>query len=193
VIGSEKTGFVETLRLPGRPDTPIGPNSNPPDRTVGPALAIAVRPIAFLEAFGRVRTSERAWKRMIITSRLLGGGTATLLYILVGCSSGTPYVEGSLEEAIVKGTVKVRGKPFSEGEIHFSPVNSKRQVAARDAPIAQDGSFTIKTLLGPNTVTVTPPKARAKLRSKEYFGLEYEEKSVDVKSGDNTVDLEFLP
>jgi hypothetical protein len=109
--------------------------------------------------------------------------------ILAGCGSGAPYVEGSQEEATVKGTVKVRGKPLAGGEVHFNPSNSKRQVGGRDAPIATDGTFTVKTLLGQNIVTVTPPKTRTKAQ----YGLEYEEKTVDIKSGENALDLEFLP
>jgi hypothetical protein len=42
--------------------------------------------------------------------------------------------------------------------------------------------------VGLNVVTVTPPQARKKAQ----YGLEYEEKTVDAKSGENTVTLEYL-
>jgi hypothetical protein len=118
----------------------------------------------------------------------LGRWAVAAALALTGCGSGAPYVDGSLEEATVKGTVKVRGKFLDGGEVHFNPSNSKRPVGGRDAPIAKDGTFTVKTLVGLNVVTVTPPQARKKAQ----YGLEYEEKTVDVKSGENTVTLEYL-
>ena len=54
----------------------------------------------------------------------------------------------------MKGTVKVRGTPLDGRDVHFNPSNTKRQEGSRDAPIGKDGSFTVKTLLGPNIVTV---------------------------------------
>jgi hypothetical protein len=126
--------------------------------------------------------------------RRSGGGAAVLLLIALaaGCDSGTPAVEGSLEEATVKGTVKVRGKPLDGGEVVFNPSNPKRIVPARVAPIGKDGSYTVKALVGLNVVTAMPPKAKNKTQGRATFGLEYDEKSVTVNSGENTVDLDFL-
>jgi hypothetical protein len=124
------------------------------------------------------------------------GGAALLLLVVIapaGCDSGKPPVEDSLEEATVKGTVKVRGKPLDGGEIVFNPSNPKRIVPARIAPIGKDGSYTVKALIGLNIVTATPPKARNRSQGRATFGLEYDEKSVDVKPGESTVDLDFLP
>jgi hypothetical protein len=122
-----------------------------------------------------------------------GGWAAVLLIALTaGCDSGAPAVEGSLEEATVTGTVKVRGKPLDGGEIVYNPSNPKRIVPARVAPIGEDGTYTVKALVGLNTVTANPPKAKNRNQGRATFGLEYDEKSVTVKAGDNTVDLNFL-
>jgi hypothetical protein len=111
-----------------------------------------------------------------------------LITTLAGCASGEAPGETTLDEAQVKGTVKVRGKPLDGGTLHFNPSNAKRVVGARDTTIAKDGSFTVKTLVGQNVVTVTPKK-----RTKASYGLEYEEKTVEVKSGENSIDIEFIP
>jgi hypothetical protein len=59
----------------------------------------------------------------------------------------------------VKGTVTVRGTPLDGGDVHFNPSSTRRELGGRDAPIGKEGSFTVKTLLGPNVVTVTPQEA----------------------------------
>jgi hypothetical protein len=119
-------------------------------------------------------------------------GLAALLAVLAGCSAA-PDRESSLEEATVTGTVKVRGKLLDGGELNFNAVNPNRRVDMRKAAIGKDGTFTAKAYVGLNTVTVTPPKPKNKQQGKEFFGVNYEEKSVTVKAGQNTADLEFLP
>jgi hypothetical protein len=89
--------------------------------------------------------------------------------------------------------VKVRGKLLDGGELNFNAVNPNRRVEMRKAPINKDGSYTAKVYVGLNTVTVTPPKPRYKQQGKEFFGVGYEERSITVKSGENSADLEFLP
>jgi hypothetical protein len=118
-------------------------------------------------------------------------GLAAVLALLSGCSS--PERESSLEEATVTGTVKVRGKLLSGGELNFSAVNPNRKVQMRKATIGKDGTYTAKAYIGANLVTVTPPKPKDKKEGKEFFGVGYEERSVTVKSGENQADLEFLP
>ncbi|AGA24557.1 hypothetical protein [Singulisphaera acidiphila] len=113
---------------------------------------------------------------------------AVLMTTLAGCASGEAPGMTTLDEAQVKGTVKVRGKLLDGGTLHFNPSNAKRVVGARDTTIAKDGSFIVKTLLGQNVVTVTP-----KTRSKAFYGLEYEEKTVEIKPGENAIDIEFIP
>jgi hypothetical protein len=119
-------------------------------------------------------------------------GLAAVIAVLSGCSAG-PERESSLEEATVTGTVKVRGKLLDGGELNFNAVNPNRRVDMRKAPIGKDGRYTAKALVGMNTVTVTPPKPRDKKQGKEFFGVNYEERSIVVKAGENTADLEFLP
>jgi hypothetical protein len=116
---------------------------------------------------------------------------------VVGCdSSGSaPYVEGSQDEAAVKGTVKVKGKLVPGGILHFNASNSKRMVASRDAQVQSDGTFTVKAYVGQNIVTLTPPrKNRADAKNRDYFGLEYVDKYVEVKPGEeNVADLDLTP
>ena len=103
-----------------------------------------------------------------------------------GCGGGVPSAPSTKEEATVKGTVTLHGKPVTEGEVLFDPSNINR----RDAPtvkskIEKDGSYTVKTLVGENNImisgaaiakdpTVTMPK-----------------KFVDVKSGENNFPIEL--
>ena len=115
-----------------------------------------------------------------------------LVTLLSGCSAA-PDRESSMEEATVTGTVKVRGKLLDAGELHFSAVNPNRRVDPRNAAIGKDGTYSAKAFVGRNLVTVTPRKPRNKKEGQEFFGVNTEEKSVDVKSGENTADLEFLP
>src|SRR4051812_32749464 len=77
-----------------------------------------------------------------------------------GCGgTGTPSVSSSSEEATVKGTVAVRGKPATKGEITFDPTNiNRRKAPVAKATIEKDGSYTLKTLVGENSVSVTNPQ-----------------------------------
>lgn len=119
-------------------------------------------------------------------------GLAAMLAVLSGCSAA-PDRESSLDEATVTGTVKVRGKLLDGGELNFNAVNPNRRVSMRKAAIGKDGTFTAQAYVGLNTVTVTPPKPKNKQQGKEFFGVNYEEKSITVKAGENTADLDFLP
>ena len=131
------------------------------------------------------------WKRgpSVLVGRI---GLAALLTLLSGCSAA-PDRESSLDEAKVTGTVKVRGKLLDGGELNFNAVNPNRKVEMRKSAVGKDGTFTAKAYLGLNIVTVTPPKPRNKQQAKEFFGVNYEEKSITVKAGENTENLEFLP
>jgi hypothetical protein len=118
-------------------------------------------------------------------------GLAGVLIVLAGCSA--PDRESSTDDATVTGTVKVRGKLLDGGELNFNAVNPNRRVEMRKTAIGKDGTYTAKAYIGLNTVTVTPPKPKDKKQGKEFFGVGYEERSVTVKAGENTADLEFLP
>ena len=121
-----------------------------------------------------------------------GSGWRRVLVALPGCSA-SPDRESSLDDATVTGTVKVRGKLLEGGELHFHAVNPNRRVDRRNAAIGKDGTFTVKTYIGRNLVTVTPPKPRNKKEGQDFFGVNSEELSVDVKPDENSASLEFLP
>jgi hypothetical protein len=126
-------------------------------------------------------------------AQVLGGlvGCAALITILAGCGT-TPYLESSTQAATVKGTVKVRGKLIDGGDLHFNASNPNRRVETCDASVGKDGTYTVKAYVGLNIVTLTPPKARTQAQDKAFFGVGYDEKPVEVKSGENTADLDFL-
>jgi prepilin-type processing-associated H-X9-DG protein len=113
----------------------------------------------------------------------------------IGTKAGGEVISSDsfLEEATVTGTVKIRGKLVEGGELNFNAVNPNRRVDTRKAAIGKDGAYTVKAYLGLNIVTVTPPKPRNKQEGKEFFGVNYEEKSVTVTSGENKADLDILP
>jgi hypothetical protein len=109
-----------------------------------------------------------------------------------GCNehAGAPPVSSSLEEATVKGTVRVRGKTVDNGTIRFNCANIRRPNAApREARINKDGTYTLKTLLGENNVEVeckelhTPKNAR--FLENDYF--------VRVETGENTFNIDIPP
>ncbi|HEX3449017.1 MAG TPA: hypothetical protein VHS97_12235 [Isosphaeraceae bacterium] len=105
-----------------------------------------------------------------------------------GLSDGAPPVSSSLEEATVKGTVRVRSKTVNNGQIAFHSANVSRPNAAiREVPIAKDGTYSITTLVGANTVEVDcnelrDPKTRRRLQHNLAF---------DVQAGENTFDIDI--
>jgi hypothetical protein len=92
------------------------------------------------------RRNRHGWAAVVLL--VVGGGC--------GAFSGTPPVSGSLEEATVKGTVRVHGRPVNNGSVTFNCVNIKRPnaVPAR-AEIHKDGTYEVKTLVGQNYVEVS--------------------------------------
>jgi len=107
---------------------------------------------------------------------------ALVAVLASGCGDGAPAVSSSHEEATVHGTVTYQGKPVSGGEIRFNPANARRPDAViRTATLEKDGSYTIKTLVGQNTVSLSVPSL-----SKKDPRLSYTMISYDVQSGDNT-------
>ncbi len=112
-----------------------------------------------------------------------------LLVLGLGCGEGKPSVETSTTEATVKGTVKLRGKLVTRGEISFDPSNYQRKnETARRVPIGKDGSYTVKTLVGANRVSFAVP-AMARDPLLQDLSLQY-----DVQAGDNnTYHIELPP
>jgi hypothetical protein len=122
---------------------------------------------------------------MRIRRPLAGLVTAVSFFILAGCEGGPPSVDTSSAKATVKGVVKIAGAPATEGEITFNPANTQRKdVAVVSAPIGKDGSYTIQTLTGENTVKLGGSIV------KKFPIAGRESKPFVVKSGDNTFDFE---
>jgi hypothetical protein len=126
--------------------------------------------------------SEPRWRKFL----LLWATALTSPVLVLGCDDGKPYVETSLKEAKVSGTVRVKGKPAEGGMILFNASNSGRIVATRSAPIGPDGTYTITTYVGGNQVSFDGDVA-AKNRGvgliKEY---------VDVQPGENKADFDLM-
>lgn len=123
--------------------------------------------------------------------RRIGGGAATWLALLAlaGCNDGTPSASSSGSEATVHGVVKYKGEPVTEGTIRFDPANINRKMAKLvSAPIGKDGSYTIKTLVGGNTVGFDLPALAKKDPDVVYATFQYE-----VPSGDSTYNIDLPP
>ena len=101
-----------------------------------------------------------------------------------GCGDGSVSVSGSGEEATVKGTVTIEGKPATGGEVIFDPANVRRRDApSKRAKIEKDGSFEIKTLVGENAAIVEGAEVKAAglvMRNRKH---------VEVKSGENSMTI----
>jgi hypothetical protein len=116
---------------------------------------------------------------------------ALALWMAGGCSSN---FSSSMEEATVKGIVRVRGKPVTNGQISFRALNVNRQNApTNNTPIGKDGSYTVKTPVGENSVIVVCKELFTR-KNQALVDLE-EGQMVKIQSGDNTVniDLESKP
>jgi hypothetical protein len=97
-----------------------------------------------------------------------------------GCGGGgPPSVSGSDKEATVRGTVTIKGKPATTGEVTFDPANINRPNAKiQTSPIGKDGTYTVKTLVGENTVRLVG------IADPRYNIV------VDVKPGEDTVPID---
>jgi hypothetical protein len=105
-----------------------------------------------------------------------------------GCSGGgaTPSVSSATEEATVTGVVTVNGQPPAHGEITFDPTNINRPTASpRSVKVDTDGKYSVKTLVGENSVTVHGPTID------KDPGLSTNSRIVDVKPGTNSVPIEL--
>jgi hypothetical protein len=113
---------------------------------------------------------------LLAATAILAGG---------GCGDGTPSVSSSTQEVTVKGTVTIKGKPATDGEIVFDPSNINRKAfTSRSAKIAPDGSYAITTLVGENMVTVQGPLVN-------QAGLTRNRKQYEVKSDDNPIAIDL--
>jgi hypothetical protein len=109
--------------------------------------------------------------------------------LVIACGCGDqPSVTSSTEEGTVKGTVTIKGKLAKKGSVTFDPSNYRRTDAQpRTAPIKEDGTYEITTLVGENSVRVGGREA-------ENAGAAYVTIPIDVKSGQaNTLDIKLPP
>ena len=103
-----------------------------------------------------------------------GSSTTPTKTVEYGFSSGST----------VSGKVTLEGKPVSGGEISFDPSNVERPMEPpRMAPIGEDGTYKITTLVGDNTVTVSSPAANQTRDTSQ--------KVISVQPGENTADIEL--
>lgn len=123
--------------------------------------------------------------------------------LVSGCGK-KPSVSTSTIEATVSGIVTIDGKAVTEGEVSFDPSNYLRKnETARTAPIGPDGTYSIRTLVGHNSVQVATPQLASRTGSASdrtaaepqsrhasmtsgFKLLEFE-----AKAGDNTFNIEL--
>jgi hypothetical protein len=126
---------------------------------------------------------------MSLLNRLaIGLFAGTLLAAAWGCDSkptaNTTAAASSHEEATVTGSVTIKGKKATGGTVTFEPTNEN--VPSRSATIEKDGTFSIKSLVGPNEVVVTAPGLS--LRASEALKV-----TIEVAPGPNTHDIVLPP
>jgi hypothetical protein len=151
-----------------------------------PPGAIPVAPTSRALEVGGKSFFQRDHAMSISTKLRTGLFAGSLLAAAWGCD-GKPAVDTSDEEVTVTGSVKVLGKTPQKGYVRFDPSNYKRKVASREAPIAKDGTYSIKTLVGRNGVSVSLPAMNL---SREMDGIEVR---YDAKPGPNTFDIVLPP
>jgi hypothetical protein len=107
--------------------------------------------------------------------------------LFAGCSEASgPTPEAEL--ATVHGVVKFKGKPVVKGLIRFEATGAGRSPQLQSAPIAANGTYSAKTLIGPNTVTFVLAEA-----AKAGLSLADVKLTLDAKPGDNVFDAELPP
>jgi hypothetical protein len=100
------------------------------------------------------------------------------LAMFCGCGGG-PAATSTTEEATVKGTVTINGKPATGGTVEFDPSNINRREAPHGkCEIGKDGSYSVKTLVGENSIMISGPEVTA-------AKIDMAKKFLDVKSGEN--------
>jgi hypothetical protein len=112
---------------------------------------------------------------------------ATVASVAWGCNGKTTPVTAvptSNEEATVTGSVTIKGNKATSGTITFDPMRDN--VAPRSSPIDKNGTYSIKTLVGPNEVVVTAPE----FNSREADAMKA---SFNVAPGSNTYVIVLPP
>jgi hypothetical protein len=108
-----------------------------------------------------------------------------------GCDAyDVPPASTSREETTVTGTVRLNGKPVDNGTVEFNPANVRRPGAGlRRAAIGKDGRYTVRTLVGGNSVQVTCKE----LHTAKYRRFAENEFAFTAGPGENTFDIETAP
>lgn len=112
---------------------------------------------------------------------------STLLIPMWGCGDERGSVDTTTAEAKVSGTVRVRGKPMNGGEISFDASNYQRKTEPRKATIGADGTYSVTTFQGHNSVRILSPMF------KKDPQLGYGIQTIEVKDGDNPFDIDLPP
>lgn len=109
-----------------------------------------------------------------------------------GCGNpDAPNVSGSLETAVVKGTVRVRGKAVTNGQVSFHAKNINRpNVQAVNAKIGKDGTYSAEPLIGENDVEVSCKELENR---KNMMMMMDNEQAVKIKPGEQTLDIDLPP
>ncbi|WP_406700484.1 hypothetical protein V5E97_16885 [Singulisphaera sp. Ch08] len=111
-----------------------------------------------------------------------------IVVISTGCGDRPPSVSTSRTEATVRGKVLIKGKAVDRGKVVFDAANHLRKdVTGKSVDVNKDGTYSITTLLGVNSVRYEGP-ALAGSRELEGMSLSY-----DVKEGDNLYDIIIPP
>lgn len=122
-----------------------------------------------------------------VRRRLAAATLAAVAATLGGCGE-KPAVDTSTAEAKVTGSVTIKGKPMTAGEVRLDPSNYVRSDAApRSGKINRDGSYEVTTLVGKNAVRVTGPA----IDKNPEFG--YSNLTVDVPAGGTTLNITLPP
>ncbi len=132
-----------------------------------------------------MKCAFRGWVAALALAGALG-----LLSAVAGCGGWRAVDSSTTQEATVHGKVTLDGKPVTQGQVVFNPANARRKlVPLRSAPIGPDGTFTVTTLTGSNSVMVNPKRegsGKPKLGAVPARMI-----PLDVKPGDNTFNIEL--
>jgi hypothetical protein len=110
---------------------------------------------------------------------------------LSGCDphAGAPDISGSHEEAIVRGTISVNGKPVNNGNVVWDCQNIRRKdVQPRQSSIDKDGKYEVKTLVGENFVNVSCKELFANPKMRMISNEIY---TIKVPSGESIIDFDL--
>ena len=126
--------------------------------------------------------------RVDFRSMLLRGCVAGLAGVCLAAGCGqAPSTSSSGEEATIKGLVTFEGKPVKKGSITFDPSNVNRRMAsATTATINGDGTYSVNSLVGRNTISFNLPGLGTSKNKLNYAQIFYE-----VKPGENTFNAEL--